>query len=315
MIKLWIILGIAAVIGLLIWWYNYTKEISKRKAELSKKYELAERILDKQLKEKLTDYNNKFKSLNQEYNEKARQLKEQLDLLNIHQLELVKKETELVDAKVREYYESQKVIEQKKFDEWKEDIDTQVEMYCDILDAIKTEISDFQQKRAAINEAIRREEETKNEIDFHRIILSQESKDDIQYLLSLEDKLNNKTLLHKLIWSEYLQKPFNQMLKNCFGNNIPKGVIYCIENIESHKKYIGRTSAEVSKRWTEHMKTTLGIGTVKRSNIHSALYKHWDEFTFSVLEVVDSSKLSEREKFYIQLFETDKYGYNMNSGG
>ena len=106
------------------------------------------------------------------------------------------------------------------------------------------------------------------------------------------------------------------MLNNIFGANVPKNVIYCIENIETHKKYIGKTSAEVSKRWTEHIKTSLNIGTIARSNIHIALFGHWDEFSFEVLEKVeDESQLSTREKFYINFYQSNIYGYNMNSGG
>lgn len=180
---------------------------------------------------------------------------------------------------------------------------------------IEADLDDFRSRRAAVNEAIRREEETQNEIDFHRIILSENDKEDIKYLLSIEDKINNKTLLRKLIWSEYLQKPFNSMINNIFGAKIPKNVIYCIENIKTHKKYIGKTSTEASKRWTEHIKTSLNIGSAKKSAIHDALYKHWDEFTFSILETTTKDELSNKEKFYIKTFETDKFGYNMNKGG
>jgi hypothetical protein len=44
------------------------------------------------------------------------------------------------------------------------------------------------------------------------------------------------------------------------------------------------------------------IGGVSRSKIHDKLYLHWDEFMFSVVEVVDEDKLSDREKFFINLY-------------
>jgi hypothetical protein len=49
------------------------------------------------------------------------------------------------------------------------------------------------------------------------------------YLTSIIPKLRNHEIIYKLIWSEYLQKPFNTMIKNLFGGKIPKNVIYCIE--------------------------------------------------------------------------------------
>jgi len=132
--------------------------------------------------------------------------------------------------------------------------------------------------------------------------LKESDKSDIHFLLSIEDNINNKELLHKLIWTEYIQRPFNQMINSVFGSRIPKNVIYCIEDINTHKKYIGKTSAEVSKRWTDHIKNSLNIGTIKRQNIHDALYNHWDEFTFTILEEVKDDKLGDREKFYINFF-------------
>ena len=183
------------------------------------------------------------------------------------------------------------------------------------LDIILEELAEYKKKQQIINEAIRQDEENRNQIDSHRIILSVSDKEDINFLVEVQDKINNKEILYKLIWSEYLQRPFNQMINNIFGSNIPKNVIYCIENIETHKKYIGKTSAEVSKRWTEHIKSSLNIGGIKKQKIHEALFKHWDEYTFSILEETDKDKLNEREKYYIAFFETDKYGFNLKSGG
>ena len=179
---------------------------------------------------------------------------------------------------------------------------------------IKEQLNEFKAKRDAINEQLRKEEQAKNEIDFHRIQLTDNDKEDIKYLTSIEPNIHNKELLHKLIWSEYIQKPFNQMIKNIIGNTTPKNVIYCIENIESKKKYIGKTTAEYKDRMTNHIKSSLGIGTLSRQLIHTALFGHWDEFIFYIIEEVKDSKLSDREKYYINFYQTDKYGYNTKVG-
>lgn len=182
------------------------------------------------------------------------------------------------------------------------------------LNKILAELNEWKAKRDAINEQIRKEEELANEIDFHRIHLSELDKKDIYYLLSIEDKITNKEILKKLIWSEYLQKPFNQMIKNVIGNNSCKNVIYCIENINNKKKYIGKTKQEVSKRWSDHVKSSLMNRESKI--LYKNLFNHWDEFTFSILEEVeDSELLGEREKFYINFYQSNIYGYNMINGG
>lgn len=205
-------------------------------------------------------------------------------------------------------YDKQKQDLEKIFNEYKQ-------MYSDELEEYETQVKEWKAKITAINEQIRHEEELQNSINCHRIQLSNSDKEDIQYLLSIEENIHNKQLLYKLIWSEYLQKPFNKMINDCFGARVPKNVIYCIEQIDLKKKYIGKTSAEVSKRWTDHIKNSLNIGTIKRQPIHEALYKNWDNFTFSILEEVKDEKLGDREKFYINFFQTDKYGFNIKSGG
>ena len=218
----------------------------------------------------------------------------------------------LVDASIVQYRE----LRNKLYNEELSSMQTQKETLENEIKTIKSELEEERIKRAAINEEIRKEEEKENYIQIHSIQLSDYDKEDIHFLLSLDNELHNKTILYKLIWSQYLQQGFKNMLHNIFGNRDPRNVIYCIENIKTGKKYIGKTSAEVSKRWTEHIKTSLNIGTIKSTNIHKALYKHWDEFIFYILEEVPQTKnLSEQEKYYIEFYESNKYGYNIKAGG
>lgn len=183
------------------------------------------------------------------------------------------------------------------------------------IEEIKAELEVERKKRATINEEIRKEEEKEKYNEIHSVQLTDNEKEDIHFLLSLEDRLHNKQPLYKLVWSTYLQQAYKNTFNNILGNQNPKNVIYCIENINTGKKYIGKTSAEVSKRWTEHIKTSLNIGTIKTTNIHKALYNHWDEFIFYILAKTEKDKLSEMEKYYINFYESDKYGYNIKAGG
>lgn len=106
------------------------------------------------------------------------------------------------------------------------------------------------------------------------------------------------------------------MLKNVLGATDPKNVIYAITNLKTNEIYVGKTKGEVSKRWTEHIKSSLNIGTIKTAKIHEALYNNWDSFSFTIIEKVASeSSLSEREKFYIDFYQSNIYGYNLKSGG
>lgn len=211
---------------------------------------------------------------------------------------------------------SKRSITLKEFGEFTELIERQRAEYKEELQAIIDQLDDYKKRQAAINEEILRRREVEEKQDFFRVVLTNEAKQDIKYLISIIDNIKNSALLYKLIWSEYIQKPFNTMLKNITGGKEIKCVIYKITNIGTQEIYIGKTKADVAKRWTEHIKTSLNIGTVARSKIHDALFRHWDEFTFEILEVVDDEmKLSQREKYYINFYQSNIYGYNMNSGG
>ena len=70
-----------------------------------------------------------------------------------------------------------------------------------------------------------------------------------------------------------------------------------------------------SDRWKEHVKSSLGIGTISHQAIHDALLGNWDDFIFNVIEVVNENQnLGERETYYIKLFESNIYGYNIKGG-
>ena len=184
------------------------------------------------------------------------------------------------------------------------------------LSALTESIKEYSAKQAAINEAVMRQRALEEQQDFCRICLTPEAKSDINYLISIIPNLKNPTTLYKLIWSEYIQKQFNQMLKNVLGATDPRNVIYSITNLKTNEIYIGKTKAEVSKRWSEHIKSSLNIGTIKSAKIHEALYNHWDEFVFAVIEKVPlEENLSMREKFYIDFYQSNIYGYNLKSGG
>ena len=218
--------------------------------------------------------------------------------------------------KVEAEQEKMQKAAQQSFEKTMADMGVQAEAARAQIETLTKEIAEYSAKQAAINEAILRQRALEEQQDFYRICLTPEAKSDINYLISIIPNLKNPTTLYKLIWSEYIQKQFNQMLKNVLGATDPRNVIYSITNLKTNEIYIGKTKAEVSKRWSEHIKSSLNIGTIKSAKIHEALYNHWDEFIFAVVEKVPlEENLSMREKFYIDFYQSNIYGYNLKSGG
>lgn len=335
----WITAVILLFLSIILTYYliklkNKNKKLKKEQKEFLSEYEnqyikkieeegrKREEELDKEYENKKEIYKNKINSIEESIKLKKELLRSEQDKVD----RVLSEQKKVIDSEVQRYKESliniarnaDKIRREEyaaDFSNWLNQKQIEKEQIEKEQLKILAELEDFRKRRAAINKAIALENSKEEEKLKHQISLSLQDKEDIKYLLSIEEKINNKQLLRKLIWSEYLQKPFNEMLKRLFLGNPPKNVIYCIENIHNHKKYIGKTSAEVSKRWTEHIKTSLEIGTIKSQNIHKALYGHWDEFTFSVIVVSEKEKISADEKYYIKFFESDIYGYNMKSGG
>lgn len=295
-------------------------EILKVKKEknfikLENYYKNKEENIKKLFEERQNIYNNSIQLTNKNIQEEESRRK----LILLKNNEILNKELEnlriVKEEQLKEKLNQSITMIDQAVESYKKKKEDEKQKINEELNIIRTNLEECRAQQNQINEILRKTEESNNEINFHRIILSSSDKEDIKYLLSIEDKIHNKDLLHKLIWSEYLQKPFNQMLNNIFGGKIPKNVIYCIENFTTHKKYIGKTSAEVSKRWTEHIKSSLGIGGIKKQKIHEALFEHWDEYIFFIIEETTKEQLNEKEKYYISFFETDKYGFNQKSGG
>ena len=170
---------------------------------------------------------------------------------------------------------------------------------------------DAREKYLSVMETLRAEEESD---ETHMLQLPQTVRDDMSYLVeTVVPRLNNKEVVNKLIWSEYIQSPTKDMLDAILPSKECPG-IYKITNMNTKKSYIGR-STNVYKRLQDHIKSSCGIATIADQKIHHAMRDEgiWN-FHFDLLEECEKSKLGEREKYYIEFFQTQKYGYNAVAG-
>lgn len=177
-----------------------------------------------------------------------------------------------------------------------------------------TEIQNFKKQREAIIEQQKKEEQGKNEIKFYKIELSENEIQDIDKILQVTKILSNPQTLYKLIWSEYYQKPLKDLILRVIGDKQISG-IYKITNLKNGKIYIGR-STNIGERWIQHVKSSLEIGTIAKTQLYKEMKDYGIEnFSFEVVEQCDKNLLGQREKFYISLYKTNEWGLNENAGG
>ena len=178
---------------------------------------------------------------------------------------------------------------------------------------LKEELQKIAETRAAAIKAQLKEQEIKEQKDFYSLKISGADLNDAKVLRNIESKLNNPRVLRMLIWQSFYQKPMSQLCNNILGTSTVSG-IYKITNQLTDAYYIGQ-AVDIATRWKTHAKCGLGIDTPASNKLYQNMQEYGlENFTFEVLEKCSSSELNAKEKFYIDLYQADKYGLNSKSG-
>lgn len=90
-------------------------------------------------------------------------------------------------------------------------------------------------------------------------------------------------------------------------------IIYKITNLVNGHMYIGLTRQPLQTRWKKHLKDSKHLDYY----FYRAIKKYGpDNFTQEILEEISNpSKLDEKERYWINHYDTFKNGYNSTTGG
>lgn len=91
------------------------------------------------------------------------------------------------------------------------------------------------------------------------------------------------------------------------------GLIYKITNDINGKIYIGKTEFSLEKRFKEHCQDAFRERCEKRP-LYAAMRKYGIEH-FHIELIEETNIPEEREKYWIDYYNTYKYGYNATIGG
>ena len=296
---------------------NIDKQLEEKRVELQNQEKQIDTIIQKEkelIQEKLDKFKNLgYNKINIEIkdfkNKKEQEILEQINNLSSQ------KQQEINDLFWKSNLEYQEQKEKLRLDllHQKEENLKYINNLLENKQTLISEIEDYEQKRKAINEAVLREKEIQEKEDFYKIKISESDLDDILILKDIEKKIHNREAINKLIYEVFIKRPSQEMIKRVVQKDKVCG-IYKITYIKTGESYIGR-SKDIRNRWKQHILSSLNIGSIAHTTFHNFLSeKGLQNFTFEILEEVAPEKLSEREKYWISFYETNKQ-LNSNIGG
>lgn len=170
------------------------------------------------------------------------------------------------------------------------------------------------QKQILIEEKIREEKE-KNKIKHYTLNIPKEDLEDIDNILKNFKTVKNPNVVAKIIWELYLREKTKQLVQRITNGNKIMG-IYKITNLSNGKCYIGR-SVDIGNRITQHIKASVGFSSITAQEIHRVILDcGLNNWSFELIKISNNEIENKRdERYFIEYYKSNIYGWNKNSGG
>ena len=296
---------------------NYKHEIEK----LKEQKEDLEKDIEGQY-ELIKEYDNKISEVQNKYREELNKKTEDLNLYFEHQKNTRQSEIDTnferllreKEENLKNQYIKLEREELEKEHKFRQEVWENIEAARKSQNNILADTLYQQQKYEALLEPLRQYEKDLQEKLYYTIQVPDEYKDDINFLVTtVSQKVQHPDIINKLVWAEYVKPYIDGTFKRVCIEDKPG--IYKITNIDSGKCYIGK-STNVKKRITDHFKSSIGIKTIADQAVHHEIWKtgFWN-WTIEVIIYCDKEQLNELEKYYIDFFKSNEFGFNKTKGG
>ena len=181
-------------------------------------------------------------------------------------------------------------------------------------EVIKLRLADAKARIAAYQADLKRQQEIEQSKAFYSLDLSSSELEDTIKLLEMAKTLNYGDVLRKLVYKTFFEKKMNDLLGRVAGTKAESAGVYKITHIDSGMIYIGQTT-NIKDRWRKHLKCGLGIETPSTNSFYQGMIKHgvWN-FTWEIIEFCSKDKLNEVEKYWIDFYQTNIWGWNSKGG-
>lgn len=300
-----LILGFIFLICSLILFYKANQiKINKNEEQENYKQSLNKQIyqLEQEQKTLINSQTHKKEEINQDLLEWREYRKKEIEAY-------IESQKQLADQTVNTAYESA----QKQISDINNDIQNTRNTALQEKEQIQTEIDKLKASLSAGVEARLREQEKKDKINFYKLSISEADLADVKMLQNLKFSFHKPVVLSKLIWTQYFQKQMTELCDRVFGKK-PISGIYKITDLITEECYIGQ-SVNIQQRMKQHCKCGLGIEASATNKLYNTMQKDkvWN-FSFELLEQCSKELLNEKEKFWIQMYQSNKFGLNTMKG-
>lgn len=318
------------IICLIIIGFLGFKLYQKQKIDKSELEHYNKELINTKAKKKILDEQVEYEKYKLE--ECRKDLSAALDVYN----DLTENKLKELDASMEEQRQKRQEDLDKQFEESKQKLDLKVERYKDDCEKLIGQITDMterskeenftmiqqyhdeieacKQQYESLLEPIKQYEKERQERLFYTIQLPEEYQDDIDFLLTtVAAKVQHPDIVSKLVWNEYVKPNLDNTFKRIEIKSEPG--IYKLTSLANGMSYIGK-STDVKKRIADHFKSAIGIKSIADQAVHHAILKEgfWN-WTIEIITYDDKERLNELEKYYIEFFKTQEYGYNKTGGG
>lgn len=207
----------------------------------------------------------------------------------------------------------EKDIEQAR-EEKLRSLEDELNQKLEAVAAVSSDLCSLKTTYASAIEAMRREQTVEEHPEIYCMQFADDELHDMDYLNQIKPKLRHPEILGKVIWSTFMQKKYNNFATTILGPNDVCGV-YKITDQLTREAYIGQ-SLNIKTRWRDHMKCGVGATSASSSNqLYAAMRRDGIEnFSFELLDECPKEDLYAKEKYFIELYQTDKVGLNSTRG-
>ena len=212
----------------------------------------------------------------------------------------------LLDDTIKQCETQDEVIKEASETKWREAME-QIQKYND-------SIAEAKERFEGIERTLRTYDLEQQQKLFYTIQLPEEYHEDIDFLLTtVAAKVQHPDIISKLVWTEYVKPNIEDTFKRIEVKAEPG--IYKLTSLVNGKCYIGK-STNVKTRIADHFKSAVGIKSIADQAVHHAILKEgfWN-WQIEIITYCDKDKLSELEKYYIEFFKAQEFGYNKTGGG